>query len=92
MYQSSDFQHLQRWARCMSTWRREESDVAAADFPIHQLHGRLDSLLPKPSPQHATLLLDAGHWMTSTHADSVNNWIEAIMRDLSLKRRSAKPT
>ncbi len=92
MYQASDFQQLQYWARRMSTWRREESELAAANFPIHQLHGRLDSLLPKPSPQHATLLLNAGHWMTATHADTVNNWIEAIIRDLSLKRRGPKPT
>ena len=87
MYQASDWDELQRWARCLATWRREESELEAANFPVHQLHGRLDSLFPKPSPKQATLLLDAGHWMTATHAQSVNNWIEAIVRDLTLKRR-----
>jgi hypothetical protein len=87
MYQSADWQQLQMLARLMATWRREETDANNAPFPIHQLHGRLDSLLPKPSPKHATLLLDAGHWMTSTHAHTVNNWIDAIKRDAVLKRK-----
>ena len=79
------------FARLLATWRREESEVNSAPFAIHQLHGRLDMLLPKPSAKHATLLLDAGHWMTATHPKSVNNWIEAIVRDVSLKRRGPKP-
>ena len=91
MYQSTDWTQLQFFARLMATWRREESEVNAAPFAIHQIHGRLDALLPKPSPKHATLLLDAGHWMTATHPQSVNNWIEAIVRDVSLKRRGPKP-
>jgi pimeloyl-ACP methyl ester carboxylesterase len=91
MYQSANWQDLQWFSRLMATWRREEADVASAPFPIHQLHGRLDSLLPKPSPQHATLLLDAGHWMCATHAATVNNWIEAIQRDALLKIRGPKP-
>lgn len=91
MYQSADWHQLQLLARLMSAWRRDESDANNAPFPIHQLHGRLDSLLPKPSPKHATLLLDAGHWMTSTHANTVNNWIEAIVRDAILTHSRRKP-
>ena len=90
MYQSADWRQLQMFTRLMAAWRREEVDANKSPFPIHQLHGRLDSLLPKPSPKQATLLLDAGHWMTATHANTVNNWIEAIVRDAALKR-SRKP-
>ena len=92
MYQSADWQQLQMFSRFMAAWRRDESDVNDAPFPIHQLHGRLDSLLPKPSPKHATLLLDAGHWMTATHAATVNNWIEAIVSDAKLKQSKRTPT
>jgi alpha-beta hydrolase superfamily lysophospholipase len=91
MYQSSNWAQLQMYARLMAAWRREEADANNAPFPIHQLHGRLDALLPKPSPKHATLLLDAGHWMPSTHADIVNNWIDAILRDLALQRSRPRP-
>lgn len=91
MYQSADRRQLQMFASLMAAWRRDEADASNAPFPIHQLHGRLDSLLPKPSPQHATLLLDAGHWMLATHAATVNNWIEAILRDTLLKHSKHKP-
>jgi len=91
MYQSADWKQLQMFARLMATWRREEADANNAPFPIHQLHGRFDSLLTKPSPKHATLLLDAGHWMTATHANTVNNWIDAILRDALLKHSKRKP-
>ncbi len=91
MYQSADWQQLQMFSRLMAAWRREETDTNNATFPVHQLHGRLDSLLPMPSPQHATLLLDAGHWMTATHAETVNNWIDAILRDAVLKDSRRKP-
>ncbi len=91
MYQSADWQQLQFLARLMAVWRREESEVNNPPFPIHQLHGRLDPLLPMPSVKHATLLLDAGHWMTATHAEAVNNWIEAILRDAQLKRKKPDP-
>ena len=92
MYQSADWQQIQMLARLMATWRRDEADANNAPFPIHQLHGRLDSLLPKPSPKLATLLLDAGHWMPATHADTVNNWIDAILRDVVLKRSKPRQT
>ena len=91
MYQSADWSQLKLFARLMASWRREEAEANAAPFAIHQLHGRLDSLFPKPSPKHATLLLDAGHWLTATHSQAVNNWVEAIVRDVSLKRRGPKP-
>jgi thioesterase domain-containing protein len=90
MYQSAEWQQLQMFAQLMAAWRRDEADTNHAPFPIHQLHGRLDVLLDKPSPKHATLLLDAGHWMLATHADTVNNWIDAILRDLTLKRNKPR--
>ncbi len=79
------------FARLMAAWRREAPEQIQAPFPIHQLHGRLDALLGKPSPKQATLLLDAGHWMMATHAPTVNNWIEAILRDAVLKHSKPKP-
>lgn len=91
MYQAADWRQLQMFTRLMASWRREEADVNNAPFPIHQLHGRCDSLLPKPSPKYATLLLDSGHWMPATHATAVNNWIEAILRDAFLKHSKRKP-
>lgn len=91
MLQSTDWNQLVVFARWMSTWRREALDLTKAPFPVHQLHGRLDSILPKPSPAHATLLLDAGHWMCATHPSSVNNWIEAVMQDIWLRKRGPKP-
>lgn len=91
MYQSVDWHQLQRFSRLMAAWRRDETDANNAPFPIHQLHGRLDVLLPKPSPKHATLLLDVGHWMATTHANTVNNWIEAVLRDAHLKLNKPKP-
>lgn len=91
MYQSTDWQQLQMCTRLMAAWRGDEVDANTAPFPIHQLHGRLDSLLPLPSPKHATLLLDAGHWMTAMQPETVNNWIEAIARDALLKIRKRKP-
>ncbi len=90
MYQSTEWSQLMLFARMMATWRREDSDAKAPPFPLHQLHGRLDALLPKPSPKDATLLLDAGHWLTVTHAAAVNNWIEAIVRDIALHRSPPK--
>lgn len=90
MLQASDWPQLRRFAGHMAGWRRDTVETARAPFAIHQLHGRADTILSVPSPQVATLLLDAGYWLTITHANAVNRWIEAILSDASLRHRHSR--
>ncbi len=85
VHRSMDPKLRQKLASWMANWRRDEADLLTVPFPIHQLHGRTDSVLPTPSAKHATLVLDAGHWLTLTHPQVVDTWVAAIVDDLRLK-------
>lgn len=85
MYLASDWTLLRNSVRLLSTWRRDAVDLSRAPFAVHQLHGRLDTIIPHPPAKEATLILDAGHWMSQTHPTAVNNWIAAIVNDAKLR-------
>lgn len=85
MFRATDWNQLRSSVRLLTTWRRDSVDDAQSPIPIHQLHGRLDGLISIPSTKVATLMLDAGHWMSVTHPTAVNNWIAAILQDSQLQ-------
>ncbi len=85
VHRSLDAKLRQKLVCWMVNWRRDEADLQSVPFPIHQLHGRLDRVLPPPSAKLATLVLDAGHWLTLTHPQVVDTWVAAIVDDLQLK-------
>jgi pimeloyl-ACP methyl ester carboxylesterase len=87
MFLGTTWDQLRSSVRLLTTWRRDSVETARAPFPIHQLHGRQDSLIPPPSPEGATLLLTAGHWMCATHPQAVNNWMTAVFKDADLRLR-----
>lgn len=82
MIEQRDWQWIVRSASMCKGWRRDTCDVVRAPFPVHQIHGRTDRLVPPPSAKVATLLLDGGHFLCLTHAAALNNWIEAIVLEL----------
>lgn len=61
-----------------------------AEIAVHQLHGRLDRILPVPSVEDATILLHGEHLLHLSHVQEVQRWIEAIARDQSLLRSRAQ--
>ncbi len=85
MLRGTEWNQLRGSVRVLIDWRRDSVDLSRAPFPIHQLHGRLDALIPPPSAKDATLLLNAGHWMCMTHPAAVNNWLAAILADARIR-------
>jgi hypothetical protein len=80
---------LFRWSRgAGKRWRL--ADIGPnPKFSIHQIHGRGDRFIRPPSIDEATIILQGQHYITLTHGEQVNRWIEAILRDFDLRRKNA---
>lgn len=78
------------WAiQAMLQWKLTRSELSQSPLRVHQLHGRLDGLLPRPSVDDATLLLQAGHLLHLSHPEELARWLDAILRDDQLQRQYA---
>jgi pimeloyl-ACP methyl ester carboxylesterase len=67
-----------RWAcRAVLTW---ESPDGATAFPIHQIHGDRDPILPCRCTRPDVVVRGAGHVLTLSHPEQVNEFIRDRMR------------
>lgn len=73
-------------SRLLLGWERRRSEVEGSGLTIHQLHGRLDGLIPRPAMEDATILLQAGHLLHLSHPDELLRWLDAILRHDALER------
>lgn len=90
MAQDTAWTQLQRSVEILVSWRRDKVDTARASFPVHQIHGRKDTVLPHPSTSVSTLLTLGGHWICVTHPQAINNWMAAIMADSAIRKPRPK--
>jgi pimeloyl-ACP methyl ester carboxylesterase len=68
-----------RWAsHAVVTW---EAPPAVAEFPIHQIHGDRDRILPWKRTKPDVLVRGAGHVLTLSHPREVNDFLHSRMRE-----------
>ncbi len=76
--QQADAEFLRWAARAVMAWK-PQSPLLPPHIPIHQIHGSRDHVFPVTRSQAQTLLPDAGHLMTLTHAGEVNAFLRRSM-------------
>jgi pimeloyl-ACP methyl ester carboxylesterase len=68
-----------RWAsHAVVTW---EAATASPGFPIHQIHGDRDRILPWRRTRPDVLVRGAGHVLTLSHPKDVNDFLSSRMRE-----------
>jgi pimeloyl-ACP methyl ester carboxylesterase len=74
-----------RWAAgALLQWEAE-----ALDLPVYQLHGENDSVIPLARVGEVNVIRGAGHLVSLTHADEVNEFIREALRDVGLDESAA---
>ncbi|HMP18392.1 MAG TPA: alpha/beta hydrolase, partial [Gemmatales bacterium] len=62
-----------RWGlRAVLRWR---PTPGTANYPVHQIHGELDPFLPARQSQADIIVPGAGHLLTKSHAEVVNQFL-----------------
>lgn len=79
---------LRRIARMLLSWEAP----AVWPFPIHQIHGEIDRIIPLGRVQPDEIVPGGGHLINMTHADQVNAFIERCLSSGASDSGSATST
>ena len=68
-------------AQAAAKWSFTDSKLSGL-APIYQIHGRKDSVIPRPSEKFSdvTILTEAAHLIPLTYADELNAWINRYIQ------------
>ena len=67
---------LFRFARMAAAWDLSAGEAARPGFPVYQIHGERDPVIPCRPQDCDVVLPGAGHLINVTHADAVNRFLQ----------------
>ncbi|MEM6473830.1 MAG: alpha/beta hydrolase [Planctomycetota bacterium] len=69
-------------AAAVAKWKFGESDAKRLTIPLHQIHGRLDWVIPRHDEHVTEEIPDGRHLITWTHARQVNDFLEQAIQSV----------